>query len=322
MIQYISMSIHDVRILLRSYILTLVFGMGLVVGGVFTHLYLSLSATNARLVQLSTDLASTTLALGVTSNALAMLHSETTDISQTLTNTKDDVAAANSSITAVQSQVGGVQQAVGSISGSVSNLQKLATTDQELLAKYSKVYFLNENYAPMHLAKIPQDVVYSNTREEVFITEALPHLQKMLATAKSAGVNFYVASAYRSFSRQQQIKSDYAVTYGEGTANTFSADQGYSEHQLGTTADFIKSGSGGELSEDFENSDAFTWLTQNAYKYGFTLSYPKGNSHYVYEPWHWRFVGVKLATHLHNNNKGFYDLDQRDIDTYLANLFD
>jgi D-alanyl-D-alanine carboxypeptidase len=60
----------------------------------------------------------------------------------------------------------------------------------------------------------------------------------------------------------------------------------------------------------------------NAYKYGFTLSYPKGNTSYVFEPWHWRFVGVKLATDLHNQGKNFYDLDQRSIDAYLVNFFD
>ena len=67
---------------------------------------------------------------------------------------------------------------------------------------------------------------------------------------------------------------------------------------------------------------AYQWMTDNAHKYGFVLSYPKDNSYYVYEPWHWRFVGVKLATDLHNQGKNFYDLDQRVIDTYLVNIFD
>jgi len=111
------------------------------------------------------------------------------------------------------------------------------------------------------------------------------------------------------------------MTYGAGTANSFSADQGYSEHQLGTAIDFISSGQGGVL-DGFDNTAAYQWMQANAYKYGFILSYPKDNGYYEYEPWHWRFVGVKLATDLHNQGKNFYDLDQRVIDNYLTTVFD
>jgi hypothetical protein len=51
------------------------------------------------------------------------------------------------------------------------------------------------------------------------------------------------------------------------------------------------------------------------------MSYPKNNEHYVYEPWHWRFVGKDLARYLYRNNKGLYDLEQRKIDEYLGELF-
>ena len=108
--------------------------------------------------------------------------------------------------------------------------------------------------------------------------------------------------------------------YGSG-ANKFSADQGYSEHQLGTTVDFTTPDIGAGFSK-FETTAAYTWLTDNAYKYGFALSYPKNNAYYQFEPWHWRFVGVELATKLHNDNMYFYDLNQRIIDTYLVYIFD
>jgi hypothetical protein len=52
------------------------------------------------------------------------------------------------------------------------------------------------------------------------------------------------------------------------------------------------------------------------------MSYPKGNEYYVYEPWHWRFVGKDLARYLHKRNKHFYDLEQRKIDEYIPTLFD
>ena len=117
------------------------------------------------------------------------------------------------------------------------------------------------------------------------------------------------------------MKSTYKFTYGSGTANAFSADQGYSEHQLGTTVDFTTEAIGGAFA-GFDKTSAYTWLNENAYRYGFVLSYPKNNTYYVFEPWHWRFVGVALATRLHSENRNFYDLDQREIDQYLISLFD
>ena len=110
------------------------------------------------------------------------------------------------------------------------------------------------------------------------------------------------------------------MTYGQG-ANKFSADQGYSEHQLGTTVDFTNSTIGSDLSR-FEGTDQHAWLVKNAYKYGFTMSYPENNEYYQYEPWHWRFVGKDLARHLHRKDTYFYDMEQRDIDEYIINLFD
>ena len=72
----------------------------------------------------------------------------------------------------------------------------------------------------------------------------------------------------------------------------------------------------------FAQTAAYTWLLNNAHTYGFILSYPKSNTYYIYEPWHWRFVGVDLAKDLHKAKKNFYDLDQREIDKYLITLFD
>jgi zinc D-Ala-D-Ala carboxypeptidase len=147
-----------------------------------------------------------------------------------------------------------------------------------------------------------------------------PFLIEMLTDAKDDGINLLVVSAYRSFDKQKDLKSAYAVQYGTG-ANTFSADQGYSEHQLGTTIDFTTDAMGGALT-GFEKTEAYAWLQKYAHKYGFTLSYPEANDYYIFEPWHWRFVGEDLARDLHNDGKYFYDLDQREISEYLISLFD
>lgn len=295
--------------------------MLLVAGGVFGYAFMRIVVLSEQVDILSSGLASTTIALRVTTDDLYNLRSETTDISQNLSSAKQEIMAASSDINAVKNQVGGVEQAVGSISGTVSTLEKLAATDPELLRKYSKVYFLSENYIPKALATIPQQYIYSNTKPESILSDVWPYLKGMLDSAKSAGVNIYVTSGYRSFEYQGTLKDKYVVVYGTG-ANAFSADQGYSEHQLGTTVDLITTGLGGELKEEFDQTAAFKWLENNAHKFGFTLSYPKGNSYYVYEPWHWRFVGTELATYLQNNNLNFYDVDQREISSYLVKLFE
>lgn len=199
-------------------------------------------------------------------------------------------------------------------------LEWVSSLDKQLLAKYSKVYFLNENYSPAFLS--PIDSKYLANRERTLEVHdwVLPFLQDLMKAAAADGMTLQAQSAYRSFSTQAALKSGYKVTYGSG-ANAFSADQGYSEHQLGTTVDFSTPALGGRL-DGFDKTKAYEWLKQHAHEYGFTLSYPAGNKYYVFEPWHWRFVGVALATKLHNDGKHFYDLDQREIDTYLEHMFD
>ncbi len=221
---------------------------------------------------------------------------------------------------ALEERMGGVSRDFDTITDSVELLEKLARTDPELLQKYSKVFFLNEHYAPERLAEIPAEYRYHNERTERLHAAVWPSLKRLMDEAKEDGVELYVKSAYRSFEEQKSLKSAYTVTYGAGSANQFSADQGYSEHQLGTTVDLITTGLGGSLA-GFGNTAAYKWLTENAYRFGFVLSYPEGNSYYVYEPWHWRFVGKDLARELHKRNAHFYDLDQREIDEYLPELF-
>jgi LAS superfamily LD-carboxypeptidase LdcB len=207
------------------------------------------------------------------------------------------------------------------IGSTVGDLDKLSKTDEELLQKYSKVYFLNEHYQPPRLREIDDEFVYREGGDPEFIhAQVEPFLSDMLEDAQDDGVKLFVVSAFRSFDEQRALKGAYTVTYGSG-ANTFSADQGYSEHQLGTTLDFTTENLGGGLT-GFEATLAYEWLTKNAHKYGFALSYPKDNAYYIFEPWHWRFVGTKLARDLHDDGKFFYDVDQREIDKYLISIFD
>ncbi len=206
------------------------------------------------------------------------------------------------------------------VADTVGVLKKLSTTDPELLKKYSKVYFLNEHYSPISLSEIGVDYRSEKSINYQIDSDVLPFLEKLIEAGNRDGVSLKAFSAYRSFITQLNLKTSYKVSYGAG-ANKFSADQGYSEHQLGTALDFTTLKTKGAL-EGFDKTIEYNWLLGNANKYGFIISYPSGNAYYKFEPWHWRFVGVALATKLHNENKYFYDEDQRVIDSYLVNLFD
>ncbi len=220
-----------------------------------------------------------------------------------------------------QNQSNSFAETIDDIAGTVGTLEKLSKTDRELLQKYSKVYFLSDNYVPMRLSMIDNKYLNGQTKDLEFHALALPYLTRMLDRANEDGIDIKIVSAYRSFGTQSVLKASYNLIYGSG-ANKFSADQGYSEHQLGTTVDITTPGLSETLAIKLETTPAYDWLEKNAYKYGFILSYPKGNAYYQYEPWHWRFVGISLATRLHREGQNFSDLNQREIDTYLVKIFD
>lgn len=236
----------------------------------------------------------------------------------------ENVQASNSSLLKIvderESAISEFQGQIEKLSGTLGTLEKLAKTDEELLRKYSKVFFLNENYVPAHVVPIKERFLNQGATNDEIHADVWPFLERLLIDGNGDGHQLLVASAYRSFGTQAALKSAYKVTYGSG-ANAFSADQGYSEHQLGTAVDFTTNRLGANFSA-FASDSAYEWLKDNAHKYGFILSYPPNNAYYKFEPWHWRFVGVKLATRLHADNINFYDWDQREIDHYLVNLFD
>jgi len=127
--------------------------------------------------------------------------------------------------------------------------------------------------------------------------EAATALEIMRETARDEDIQLHVISAYRSYSTQQTLFAQYSRVYGEEEANTFSARPGYSEHQLGTTVDFGNN-SASDLTKDFENTSQGQWLMENAYRFGFVMSYPEGKeaeTGYIYEPWHYRYIGTKYT---------------------------
>ena len=207
------------------------------------------------------------------------------------------------------------------LAGELDEFERLNEIDEELLSKYSKVSFLNENYIPSDIEKIDDDYILEGKDDQYFHGDAMRFLERMFDAAERDDIDLKIISAYRSFDEQNELKGQFTEVFGTG-ANAFSADQGFSEHQLGTTIDITTPAVGGTF-ESFGQTKAFEWLQDNAHKYGFILSYPEDNTFYVYEPWHWRFVGRDLARDLdRDDDRTFYTLDQREINKYLLEFFD
>lgn len=257
--------------------------------------------------------ASTTEALESASTTIATLRAELAALDEEYDELEDELRDEKNRNEEFEDQI-------KDIAGTVGVLDKLSKTDEELLQKYSKVYFLNENYIPSRIKQIDEAYIHGSRDAQFFHADALPFLTDMIEEAAEDGITLKVLSAYRSFDTQAELKGAYTQLYGSG-ANAFSADQGYSEHQLGTTVDLTDPATGGTYTS-FKDTPAYAWLLENAHRYGFTLSYPENNSFYIFEPWHWRFVGKDLARDLHREGAHFYDWDQRKIDEYLVSIFD
>ena len=111
---------------------------------------------------------------------------------------------------------------------------------------------------------------------------------QMKSAAQQDGVDIDVVSAFRSVDYQKQLiqrKLDKGITMEE--IMQVNAPPGFSEHHTGRALD-ITTKDCEPLSEAFENTDAFQWLSKNAVRFNFSLSYPRDNPYgIIYEPWHW-----------------------------------
>ena len=125
----------------------------------------------------------------------------------------------------------------------------------------------------------------------------------MFAAAKAeTGYNMWAQSGFRSYATQQRLYNNYVNRSGKAAADTYSARPGHSEHQTGLAFDVCATGRPC-INSGFDSTPEAQWLSANAYKYGFILRYPPGSSGetgYKYESWHFRYVGVDLATKLYN----------------------
>ena len=128
--------------------------------------------------------------------------------------------------------------------------------------------------------------------------EAQSAFNSMKSAAAKDGISLKIISGFRSYNTQVNLYNNYVKRDGKAAADTYSARPGHSEHQSGLGMDL------NQISDTFGSTPAGKWLNNNSYKYGFILRYPKGKTNetgYMYESWHFRYVGVELATKLYNN---------------------
>jgi D-alanyl-D-alanine carboxypeptidase len=129
--------------------------------------------------------------------------------------------------------------------------------------------------------------------------------QMAAGMAKDKAGTLLLNSGYRSYDTQKIVHARQVSRLGLKAGEALAARPGYSEHQTGLAADVSASGQGCVIQVCFAKTKAGKWLAANAWQYGFILRYPDGQTKvtgYQFEPWHFRFVGVQLATEMKSQN--------------------
>lgn len=136
--------------------------------------------------------------------------------------------------------------------------------------------------------------------------EARAAFQEMAAEATLSGYTLIAFSTYRSFDYQTKLYDRYVTNDGQAAADRYSARPGYSEHQTGLAFDIGEQHFEQHFArESFGETEAGKWVAANAHKYGFIMRYPNKSEKitgYMYEPWHFRYIGKELALQVYEAN--------------------
>lgn len=162
--------------------------------------------------------------------------------------------------------------------------------DAAPLILVDKEHALEPTYKPEELVSLSgfPDLVIAKKGLELE-EKAAEELVRLSNAAAADGISLVISSAYRSYEYQRKLFRRYADRDGEEAASRYSARAGTSQHQLGTTVDF------GDISNKFADSEQGLWMEENAGRFGWSLSYPRGMEDitgYNWESWHWRWIGT------------------------------
>ncbi len=189
-----------------------------------------------------------------------------------------------------------------------SGCERRIFTD-DLFTIVTLTYGLSRDYQPSDLVDLddylPVSVTlgYPTQVRQIIVDP----LVQMINDMQANGLAPFIISGYRSYSAQAIAYQKWQTTYPD-SASIVSAPPGHSEHQLGTTVDFgspeleeIVGQEGIEFHTYFYQTSEGQWLLEHAQEYGFTLSFPREAfelTGFYYEPWHYRYVGIEMATQL------------------------
>ena len=167
------------------------------------------------------------------------------------------------------------------------------------LVLVNKYNYLGENFIPKNLENINNQYALNNMKLVNYAKEAF---EEMAKAAKKENLKIVAMSSYRSYSYQVDLYNKYKKKDGQEAADKYSGRPGFSEHQSGLAVDVYN-----EKTEytNFESTKEFIWMEDHAHEYGFIIRFPKGKENetgYQYESWHYRYVGIEVATYIKNNN--------------------
>lgn len=186
--------------------------------------------------------------------------------------------------------------------GTIDNPTVISVSETDwYLTLVNSSYRISSDYEP--------DLVYVCGSSERLDKKVAEHYEKMYAAAEKDGIKLTPCSGYRSYELQERNynrKIEFFEGQGFSTAEakvkaaTIIMPPGSSEHNLGYAMDIVC------VDEWFEDTEEFKWLTENAADYGFIMRYPKEKqdiTKVIYEPWHWRYVGVETAKELKSSGQ-------------------
>lgn len=166
----------------------------------------------------------------------------------------------------------------------------------------NKHNYLTEDYVPENLENINSSYALSNMK---MVSEAKNAFENLSKAAAKQNLKVIAMSTYRSYEYQVDLYNRYVKTDGKEAADTYSGRPGNSEHQTGLAVDVYNVK---ESYTNFEKTKEYTWMQDNAYKYGFILRFPKDKENetgYEFESWHYRYVGLEAAKYIKEHNISF-----------------
>ena len=196
-------------------------------------------------------------------------------------------------------------------------LDKPYYTDVTKIEDTTDVLVLVNKYNMLPSDYVPSDLEPINNKYNKGFNNKMRHtarvaFEEMCEAALKDNIIIYSGSAYRSYNYQLNLYNRYVSIDGKTKAETYSARAGYSEHQTGLATDIMNK----DLEYISANHKEYTWLINNSYKYGFHLRYPKGKENitgYMYEEWHFRYLGKEVATYLYENDLTYDEYVARNL---------